>query len=113
MARTDKQDKPQETPPPSNAGGAKGQSVSPVSDTQPAPAEPGPGKAIPIGVPVSPEEFRKLKEQAEVAAEETSAIETIPIGVPVSPEEFRKLKERARAAEQPQQDAPEDEDETA
>lgn len=112
MAEKDK--KPSDTHSPMDAGGANGQPVSPSTDAQsPAPAERGPGKEIPLGVPVSPEEYRKLKERAEKATGEAPAPEEIPLGVPVSPEEYRKLKERAEKASQPQQDAPADKDDAA
>lgn len=98
--------------PQTGTGAAKGQSVRPSSEPESAAQrKEEPVKEIPIGVPVSPEEFRRRKAEAEQASGEQPAVQEIPLGVPVSSEEYRRLKARAERASQAQQDAPADEDE--
>ena len=51
---------------PSAGGSAAGRKVGPLPHIEPAPPEPGaPVQEIPIGVPVDPTEFRRLKAEAE------------------------------------------------
>ena len=51
----------------SGSGGGTGESVRPSSDLadEPHVEEEGPVQEIPIGIPMDPEEFRRLKAQAE------------------------------------------------
>ncbi len=51
---------------PSAPGGTTGRPVQPTPSTEPArPEEAGAVREIPIGMPMSPEEFRRRKERAE------------------------------------------------
>ena len=61
----------------------------------PAGTLPDSGGEVPIGVPLSEEEWRALKERAREAGRPDSG----SVGVPVSEEEWRALKERAREAD--------------
>ena len=76
------EDKPRAAP-----GTATGQPVTPAPGEEPMrPADPGAVQEIPIGMPMSPEEYRRLKERAEapgpreVGAAGDEADEDVPEG---------------------------------
>jgi hypothetical protein len=56
----------------SGSGGGTGESVSPSAEPEVEPSVEweGPVQEIPIGIPVDPEEFKRLKSQAERPARE-------------------------------------------
>lgn len=49
----------------SGAGTGRGRSVQPTPSGERPPVEPGEIQEIPLGMPVGPEEWRRLKERAE------------------------------------------------
>jgi hypothetical protein len=56
--------------PQSGAGSTRGQFVRPSSEPPVAPEKKeGPVQEVPIGIPVSPEEYRRLKARAEQASQ--------------------------------------------
>jgi len=59
----------------SGAGGGTGDSVSPSAEPEVEPSVEweGPVQEIPIGIPMDPEEFRRLKSQAEQPSLEEEA----------------------------------------
>jgi hypothetical protein len=61
----------------SGSGGGTGESVRPSSGSaeEPYVEEEGPVQEIPIGIPMDPEEFRRLKAQAERPSREEESQE--------------------------------------
>lgn len=109
MSCTDQTD----TQPHASSGSADGEAVQSNPESSEAPEQgtemlPIP---LPIGMPVSPDEYRQRKGLAELPdkdGEEASqedifedALQAIPLGFPVSPDEYQQLKRRA---EQPDEE---------
>jgi hypothetical protein len=98
----------QADPEPGSGSGA-GDEQAPAPESLPAeepehPAE-AESTALPIGMPISPEEYGQLKrladapdedeEEASPEKDNAEATQAIPLGVPMSPDEFRRLKRQA------------------